>query len=45
MSINNKGNPTEKDILDLAIQFKLSNEKCKEILEDIKYNISKDKNE
>jgi len=41
MTINGKGNPTEKDLLEIAKNFHLSQKKCKEIMENIKNIISR----
>ena len=36
MIVNGKGNPSERDLLDVAKIVKLSIKKCKEIIEKIK---------
>lgn len=36
MTVNGKGNPSERDLLDVAKIVKLSSKKCKEIIEKIK---------
>lgn len=36
MTVNGNGNPTEKDLLEIAKTFKLSLKRCKDIIDDIK---------
>lgn len=41
MTINGNGKPTEKDLIDMAIQLKLSLSKCQEIIQKTKNIIKK----